>query len=169
MKKSSGLAQTGLAQLFLRLALGTGFMLAVMDRLGWLGLPGTGTVNWGNWKHFVDYTHSLVPYASRSMAGALGGLATVAEIVFGICLIVGYQVRYAALGAAILTFIFGICMATAAGIAAPFNYPVFVFTGAGLVLAEVRHFRWSIDGLLGKRSTKYQTIRRQYNAQKQIQ
>jgi uncharacterized membrane protein YphA (DoxX/SURF4 family) len=164
MNKSSGFAQ-----LFLRLALGVGFMLPVLDRLGWLGLPGTGTVNWGDWKHFVDYTHSLVPYASRPMANALGGLATVAETVFAICLIVGYQLRYVALGTAILTFIFGICMATSAGIAAPFNYPVFVFTGAGLVLSEVEHFRWSLDDLLKKKSNKYLTIRKHYNTQKQIQ
>jgi uncharacterized membrane protein YphA (DoxX/SURF4 family) len=129
-----------------------------MDRLGWLGLPGTGKVNWGDWVHFVDYTHSLVPFVSRSMAGALGTLATVAEIVFGICLVVGYQLRPVALGSAILTFTFAICMATSAGIAAPFNYPVFVFTGAGLVLAERRTFSWSIDNLLEKRSGKLQMI-----------
>lgn len=155
--------------MFLRLALGIGFLLPVLDRLGWLGLPGTGTVNWGDWKHFTDYTHSLVPYVSRPMADALGGLATVAETVLGICLIVGYQLRYAALGAAVLTFTFGICMATAAGIAAPFNYPVFVFTGAGLVLSEVKHFTWSIDCLLGRKPNKRQTIIRQSNTQKQIQ
>jgi uncharacterized membrane protein YphA (DoxX/SURF4 family) len=160
---------SGIAQLFLRLALGIGFILPVMDRLGWLGLPGTGNVNWGDWAHFVNYTHSLVPFVSRFMAGALGELVTAAEIVFGICLIVGYQLRYVALGAAILTFIFGICMATATGIAAPFNYPVFVFTGAGLVLAEVSNFKWSLDHLLNNNSNKFQTIRRQYNASKQIQ
>jgi hypothetical protein len=49
-------------------------------------------------------------------------------------------------------------MATSAGIAAPFNYPVFVFTGAGLVLAERRTFSWSIDNLLEKRSGKLQMI-----------
>ncbi|MBD0259572.1 MAG: DoxX family membrane protein [Cytophagales bacterium] len=159
----------GFAQLFLRLALGVGFMLPVLDRLGWLGLPGTGTVNWGDWKHFVAYTHALVPYVSRPLADALAGLATVAETVFAICLIVGYQLRYMALGAALLTFIFGICMATSTGLAAPFNYPVFVFTGAGLVLAEVRHFRWSIDCLLGRKSNKLQTIKNHYKPQKQMQ
>ncbi|CAA9296015.1 MAG: hypothetical protein AVDCRST_MAG56-5032 [uncultured Cytophagales bacterium] len=149
---------SGIAQLFLRLALGIGFLLPVLDRLGWLGLPGTGKVNWGDWLHFVDYTHSLVPFVSRPLAGALGGLATIAEIVFGICLIVGYQLRAAALGSAILTFIFGVCMAASAGIAAPFNYPVFVFTGAGLVLAERRTFSWSIDNLLEKKARKLQMI-----------
>ncbi len=149
---------TGIAQLFLRLALAIGFILPVMDRLGWLGLPGTGMVNWGDWTHFVAYTHSLVPYFSRSLADFLALLATAAEIVFGICLLLGYQVKYVALGAAILTFIFGICMATSTGIAAPFNYPVFVFTGAALLLSERKTFRWSIDYLLEKNSKKLQTM-----------
>ncbi|HEX8529174.1 MAG TPA: DoxX family membrane protein [Cytophagales bacterium] len=164
MKKS-----TGFAQLFLRLALGVGFILPVLDRLGWLGLPGTGTVNWGDWKHFAAYTHSLVPYVSRPLADALAGLATVAEIAFGICLIVGYQLRYVARGAALLTFLFGVCMATALGPAAPFDYPVFVFTGAGLVLSNVQRYRWSLDALLQKKSTRFHPRGNHYNAQKQIQ
>ncbi len=155
--------------MFLRLALGVGFILPVLDRLGWLGQPGTGTVNWGDWKHFVAYTHSLVPYVSRPLADALAGLATVAEIAFGICLIVGYQLRYVARGAAILTFLFGICMATAIGIAAPFDYPVFVFTGAGLVLSKVQRFRWSLDELLHKKSNRFYPRGNHYNTQKQIQ
>ncbi len=61
-----------------------------------------------------------------------------------------------ALGPAILTFIVGICMAASAGITAPFNYPVFVFTGPGLVLAERKTFRWSVDNLLAKKARKLQ-------------
>ncbi len=148
---------SGIAQLFLRLALGIGFIMPVMDRLGFLGPPETGKVNWGDWVHFVDYTHSLVPYLSRSLASILGGLATIAEVVFGICLIIGYKLKYVTLGSAVLTFIFGVCMATSSGIAAPFNYPVFVFTGAGLLLSECKIFSWSIDTFLDKKSNKLLT------------
>ncbi len=107
--------------------------------------------------HFVDYAHSLVPYLSRSLASILGGLATIAEVVFGICLIIGYKLKYVTLGSAVLTFIFGVCMATSSGIAAPFNYPVFVFTGAGLLLSECKIFSWSIDTFLDKKSNKLLT------------
>jgi uncharacterized membrane protein YphA (DoxX/SURF4 family) len=153
--------ETGIAQLFLRVALGIGFILPVLDRLGLLGMPGTGKVNWGDWEHFVSYTHSLVPYVGRSLANLLAGVATVAEVAFGICLPLGYQVKAMALGAAILTFIFGICMATTAGIAAPFNYPVFVFTGAALLLSERRNFGWSLDQVRKKKPKKGQTIPKQ--------
>ncbi len=153
--------ETGIAQLLLRLALGIGFILPVLDRLGLLGMPGTGKVNWGDWEHFVSYTHSLVPYVSRSVANLLALVATVAEVAFGVCLPLGYRVKSMASGAAILTFIFGICMAATTGIAAPFNYPVFVFTGAALLLAERRTFGWSLDQALKKKPKKLQTIPKQ--------
>jgi len=136
---------TGFAQLFLRMALAVGFILPVMDRLGFLGKLGTGMVNWGDWEHFINYTNSLVPYLSRPLANLFGYIATIAEALFGGCLLVGYKIRYAALGTAILTFIFAICMATSYGISAPFKYPVFVFTGAALTLSGLTSFRWSID------------------------
>lgn len=136
---------TGFAQLFLRVALAIGFILPVMDRLGLLGKPGAGMASWGDWEHFISYTNSLMPYLSRPLANLFGFLATIAEALFGVCLLVGYKIRYAALGAAILTFIFAICMATSHGVSAPFKYPVFVFTGAALTLSGLTSFRWSID------------------------
>jgi hypothetical protein len=54
MKNSSGIAQ-----LVLRVALGLGFILPVLDRLGVLGPKGSTGVAWGDWKHFVDYTNTL--------------------------------------------------------------------------------------------------------------
>jgi len=141
---------TGFPQFFLRLALGAGFLLPVMDRLGLFGANGTPGVTWGDWPHFVDYTHTLMPFLSKSVAGLLGGAATLAEIVFGICLILGFQTKLMAAGAAVLTCTFAIFMMISLGISAPFDYPVFVFTGGGLVLAGLDYFQWSIDSLLRK-------------------
>ena len=117
-----------------------------MDRLGWLGTPGSGPA-WGDWTHFIDYTNKLLPFIPRSGANLMGLLATVAEAVAGISLIIGYKTRQAALGAAVLTIIFGLCMATFLGIAAPFKYPVFLFTGASLLLSGMSTFKWSVDNL----------------------
>jgi uncharacterized membrane protein YphA (DoxX/SURF4 family) len=139
---------SGVAQLFLRLAMAVIFLMAVMDRLGLLGAPGSSGVSWGDWKHFIDYTNTLVPFANRKIANFLGLVATVAETVFGICLVIGLKVKQIALGAAVLTFCFGLCMAIFVSISAPFNYPVFVFTGAGLVLSGLNRYRWSIDDYL---------------------
>ncbi|MEX6687947.1 DoxX family protein [Danxiaibacter flavus] len=139
-----------IGQLLLRLAIAVSFLMAVMDRFGLLGPPGSGTA-WGDWKHFVDYTHTLVPFINRPIANIMGIVATIAEIVFGILLIVGYRVKAVALGAAVLTLCFGLCMAVFVSINAPISYPVFVFTGAALVLSGLDHHAWSIDSYI-KRS-----------------
>jgi len=137
----------GIAQLILRLALGVGFIIPVMDRLGLMGPPGSGAA-WGDWNHFVDYTNTLIPFASRAIANIMGLLATIAEFVFGICLIIGFRIKEVGLGAAVLTLLFGLSMAIFVSIGAPFSYPVFVFTGAALVLSGLDHHEWSIDNYI---------------------
>lgn len=139
----------GIGQLLLRLALGAGFLMPVMDRLGFLGPPGSGAT-WGDWGHFVDYTHKLVPFASWQLANFLSFIATIAEFVLGLGLIIGYRIKEAGIGAGILTFVFGLCMAVFLGISAPFHYPVFVFTGAAFVLSALDHHAWSMDSYIKK-------------------
>lgn len=137
-----------LAQLFIRLALGIGFLWPVMDRLGWLGAPDSGTVAWGNWDRFVTYTNTLMPFANRDVTNVMALMATATEIVFGICLIVGYKIRLVALGGAVLTLIFALCMAVFISPDAPLNYPVFVFSSGNLLLATITSYKWSVDDLI---------------------
>ena len=140
---------TAIGQLLLRLALGVGFLLPVMDRLGLLGPPGSGVV-WGDWKHFVDYTNTLIPFASHQIANLMSYFATIAEFIFGMLLIMGFRIKEASLGAGFLTLSFGLCMAIFVGINAPFDYPVFVFTGAAFLLSGLDHYAWSTDSLIKK-------------------
>jgi uncharacterized membrane protein YphA (DoxX/SURF4 family) len=147
MKNSSGVAQ-----LFLRIALGIGFILPVMDRLGLMGPPGSPNVSWGDWKHFIIYANTLMPFLNHFMASIMSAIATASEAIFGISLIIGFRIKQISFGAAILTLIFGLCMAVFIGLMAPFNYPVFVFTGAGLVLSGIGYYKWSIDDYLKNRS-----------------
>lgn len=132
-------------QLYLRLALGIGFILPVMDRLGMLGLPGSTNVGWGNWSNFVDYTNSLMPYLSRPIANVLGTIASIAEAVFGILLIIGYKTRYSAIGSGLLTLIFALSMLFFAGYRAPFNYSVFTCSAAAFLLSAIENYKWSLD------------------------
>lgn len=140
----------GIPQLFLRFALGLGFILPVMDRIGWMGKPGSGTVAWGDWSHFIDYTNTLMPFLNRSLANVMGLTATIAEAIIGICLILGFQIKWASLAGALITFTFALFMIASLGIGAPFQYPVFVFTGAALVLSQVETYKWSIDSSIKK-------------------
>lgn len=132
-------------QLYLRLALGLGFLIPVADRIGWIGSPGQKGVSWGNWENFTVYTNMLLPFLSRQMASAMGMFATIAEILIGLFLIIGYKTRIAAYGGFLLTLIFAICMALFIGIRAPFNYSVFSDSAGSLLLAFIPVYHWSVD------------------------
>ncbi|MNK37800.1 hypothetical protein D3C87_563780 [compost metagenome] len=132
-------------QLFLRLALGIGFILPVMDRFGWLGAPGNPTVGWGNWSIFLDYTNSLMPFLSRPFANIMAIIATAGELVFGVLLIIGYKIRLAAIGSFLLTLMFALSMLIFANYRAPFNYSVFVVSASSLLLATTPDYKWAIE------------------------
>ncbi|MDN3673147.1 DoxX family membrane protein [Flavobacterium branchiarum] len=141
-----------LAQLFLRLALGIGFILPVLDRLGMLGAAGEPNVGWGNWTNFVDYTNSLIPYLNHNMANIMGVIATAAEIIFGVLLIIGFKIKITAYGSFLLTLSFALSMLLFAGYRAPFNYSVFTASAASLLLATIPFYNWSIDKLLASKN-----------------
>src|SRR3954449_12002544 len=75
---------------YLRLALGIGFLSAVADRFGWWGPPGTPNVAWGNFGNYLAYTVKLNPWFPRGRIPAIGWAATVCEVCFGLMLIIGY-------------------------------------------------------------------------------
>jgi putative oxidoreductase len=134
-------------QLFLRLALGIGFLLPVMDRFGWLGVAGLNGNAWGNWENFVAYTNTLLPYLGHGAANLMSMLATAGEAVFGIALLGGYKTRLASLGSCALTLSFAVSMFLFAGMRAPFTYSVFVDSAASLLLAAIPTYKWSLDSL----------------------
>jgi uncharacterized membrane protein YphA (DoxX/SURF4 family) len=138
---------TNYSQLYLRLAIGLGFIYPVLDRIGWVGAAGETNIAWGNWQAFLDYTHVLMPILPRGLSDVMGLIATLAEVLFGVLLIVGFKTRYVAIGSFILTLSFAICMTITLGIKAPFNYSVFAVSAGALLLSAIPYYRWSIDNL----------------------
>lgn len=132
-------------QLYLRLALGMGFLTPVADRLGWLGPAGKNGISWGNWESFVAYTNTLLPFFGHQMASLFGLLATIAELLIGVCLIIGFKTKLAAYGGFLLTLIFALCMAVFLGVKAPIDYSVFAVSAASLLLTFVPVYYWSFD------------------------
>lgn len=132
-------------QLLLRLALGSGFIFPVLDRIGWLGSQEAAGNAWGNWSNFVAYTHTLMPYMSDSATNVMAIIATAGEAVFGVALIIGFQTRTAAIGSAWLTLAFAISMFIFANYRAPFSYSVFVCSAGSWLLAKIPNYRWSLD------------------------
>lgn len=126
------------AQILLRFALGAGFILPVLDRIGFLGAPGSANVSWGNWANFVAYANNLMPYLSTKMASFFGLVATIGEALLGILLIIGYKIRLAAYGSFVLTLIFALSMLFFVGYRSPFDYSVFVVSFSSLLLATLQ-------------------------------
>lgn len=125
------------AQILLRFALGVGFLLPVLDRIGFLGASGNANVSWGNWDNFVTYANTLMPYFPRKIASFFSLIATIGEVVFGILLIIGYRIKFAAFGSFLLTLTFALSMLLFTGYRSPFDYSVFVVSFASLLLAAL--------------------------------
>jgi len=133
------------AGLILRIVLGITMLSAVADRFGLWGAPGDPGVAWGNWDNFIAYTQTLNSFASKSVAGILGALATFFEILFGLFLIIGFKTRIIALGTSGLMLLFALSMAISVSIKAPFDYSVFTSSAAALLLSTIGKTSFSVD------------------------
>jgi uncharacterized membrane protein YphA (DoxX/SURF4 family) len=131
--------------LALRLALAASFLSAVADRFGVWGKSGEPRVSWGDFAHFVAYTERLTSIAPQPLGPSMAWIATVAEIVLALALLVGWQTRTAAFLSGSLLLLFALAMALELGIKAPLDFSVFsAATGAFLLSALDRH-KLSLD------------------------
>lgn len=120
-----------LGVVYARIALGAAFLSAVADRFGLWGKYG----GWGNFATFEKYTAQVNSFMPASTIPFLAWAATVAELSFGIALILGIWTRWVARGAAVLLFVFGIAMAISLGIKSPLDYSVFSASAGALLLS----------------------------------
>ena len=137
-----------LAQLFLRLALGIGYLVPGFDRLGVWGKYGERNVTWGDWQHFIKYAGQVMSFLPSSLVNVFAVVATIAEIGFGVLLLVGRWTRIAAIGSGILTLFFALSMAISFGIVSPLSYSVFTASAASFLLATLPAYKWSLDNVL---------------------
>jgi uncharacterized membrane protein YphA (DoxX/SURF4 family) len=146
------------ATLLLRIGLGVGFLSAVADRFGLWGSFGQPNVEWGNFSRFLEYTHTLNWYLPAGMIPPMGGIATGAEILFGLLLLVGWHTRGAALLSGLLLMTFGVAMTLALGVKAPLNFAVLTGVGGALLLANCEDFPFSLDELLSRRTAMRSSV-----------
>jgi uncharacterized membrane protein YphA (DoxX/SURF4 family) len=137
--------------LFLRLALGFSFLSAVADRFGWWGTFGQPNVTWGSFARFVSYTGTLNWFLPKAMIPALAMIATSAETLLGVGLIIGRHARAAALLSGFLLILFGVTMTAALGVKAPLDFSVFSAAGGAFLLATCAEFPFSVDNLFRSR------------------
>ena len=136
------------SSVFLRLALGISFLSAVADRFGLWGVYGHANVSWGNYARFVDYTAKLNSFLPAAMIPPLAMIATAAETLLGLLLILGWNTRIVAVLSGALLTIFALTMTVALGVEAPLSFSVFSAAGGALLLGACADFPLSVDDVL---------------------
>ncbi|MFV0583362.1 MAG: DoxX family membrane protein, partial [Parabacteroides gordonii] len=117
------------------IAIAMSFLSAVADRFGWwTPVLGNENVVWGNMGNFITYTGVLVPWISKQVLPLLAWSVTIAEVVLGVLLIIGYQKRIVALLSGILLLTFAFSMMFFSGIKAPLDYSVFTASACSFLL-----------------------------------
>jgi uncharacterized membrane protein YphA (DoxX/SURF4 family) len=139
------------SSVFLRLALGISFLSAVADRFGIWGVYGQRNVAWGNYARFVDYTAKLDWFLPAAMIPTVALIATAAEALFGLLLVLGWKTRITAFLSGVLLTAFALAMTVALGAKAPLNFSVFSAAGGAFLLATSSEFPFSLDNLLRSR------------------
>lgn len=132
-------------QLYLRLALSTGYLKLGLDRLGCWGPYGKTFVSWGDWTHFMDYAKQVMSFLPASLVPVFAIAATIAEILSGTLLLIGKWTRLAAMASGVLSLLFGIAMAISNGLQDPIGYSVFTVSAASFLLATLPVYKWSVD------------------------
>lgn len=121
--------------LFARMAIAMSFLSAVADRIGlWTPMLGSENVSWGNMENFITYTGVLVPWISKQVLPLLAWLVTIAEVILGVLLIIGFQKRIVALLSGILLLTFAFSMLFFSNLKAPFDYSVFTAAACAFLL-----------------------------------
>ncbi len=137
--------------IYMRLALASGFLSAVTDRLGVWGPYGTPNVAWGDMQHFLSYAATLNPWFPQSVIPIVGATVTIIESLLGIALLLGFHTRRAAQLGGWLVLAFGIGMTVGTGFKSALNASVFAFSGAAWLLARAREYPMSVDALRAAR------------------
>ncbi|GAB7087498.1 hypothetical protein [Marinifilum fragile] len=138
-------------KLYLRLAISFGFLSAVGDRFG---LWSKEISTWGNWDNFLQYTKLINPWFPDSMLTTIGILATIAEILFAVFLIVGFKTELFARLSGILLLIFALSMTFSTGIKGAFDYSVFIASAGAFALSIMKEKHWELDNLINRSKAK---------------
>lgn len=120
-----------------RLALAASFLSAVADRLGAWGPPGASGVAWGSVPKYEEYVAQLNWFLPAGLVPAVGWVATGAEVLLAVGLLIGWRLRWVAAAAGLLLITFAVTMVVALGPKPPLDYSVPSAAAAAFLLAAV--------------------------------
>ena len=136
-----------IVKIFLRLALSTAFLSAVADRFG---LYPSEMSAWGNWKSFLEYTSLINPWFPPSITSGLATIATVAEIILGLFLLLGLKTELMAKLSGYLLLLFALSMTFSLGFKTAFDYSVFSASAAAFSLSMIKEKFCELDALIAR-------------------
>ena len=136
-------------KLFLRFGIGVGFLSAVADRFG---LWPAEVSAWGTWENFLAYTQLINPILPETLIPVFGAIATGAEILFGISLIIGFKTELVAKLSGFLMLIFALTIAFSTGIKGVFDYSVFAASAGAFGLSIMNEKYLELDSFLSKKN-----------------
>ncbi|MDX9908447.1 MAG: hypothetical protein RBS23_03220 [Mariniphaga sp.] len=134
-------------KLFLRLAISFAFLSAVADRFG---LWSKEVSVWGNWDNFLNYTQLINPWIPGSLIPVAGIIATAAEIIFALFLIIGFKTEMFARLSGFLLLIFALSMTFSTGIKGVFDFSVFSASAAAFALSLMKEKYLELDSKISK-------------------
>lgn len=140
--------ESKLIKLFLRYAIAIGFLSAVTDRLGYWPKEVSA---WGNWDSFLGYTEVINPWIPGSMIPFAGTIASIAEVVFALCLIIGFKTTFFAKLSGYLMLLFAIAITLSSGVKGALDYSVFAASAGAFALSVMKDKYFEIDLILGKK------------------
>lgn len=135
-------------KIFLRAAISIGFLSAVADRFGWWP---AGFSAWGNWDSFLAYTAMLLPWLPGPAIPFAGAVATLAEVVLALGLLLGYRTERMARWSGWLLLAFALSMALFTGIKRPLDASVFTASAAAFALSLMKAKYLELDLWLASR------------------
>lgn len=137
-------------KLFLRFAIAGGFLSAVADRFGiW-----TYHLAWGNWGSFVEYTQLINPWLSDPLVHAAAIIATALEIVFAVCLIIGFKTELVAKLSGVLLLIFALSMTFSTGVKTAFDASVWAAAAAAFSLSLIKEKLLELDSIIARKQRR---------------
>lgn len=131
-----------LVKVFLRIAISAAFLSAVADRFG---MWNSEVSVWGNWDNFLNYTQRINPWIPPSLIPAAAIIATAAEIVFAVCLLIGFKTQLFAKLSGFLLLLFALSMTFSTGIKGALDFSVFTAAGASFALSLIKETYLELD------------------------
>lgn len=103
---------------------------------------------WGNWGSFLSYTQLINPWFPEPLIPAIGIIVTVAEIVFAVCLIVGFKTELFAKLSGYLLLVFALSMTFSTGIKGALDFSVFSASAGAFALSLMNEKFLELDKLI---------------------